>query len=200
MPGTYRSPAETGLYYLKTRYYDPEVGRFISADDPDILEVQDDLYDKNLYTYCDNNPVNRIDEVGDMWELALAGGGTLATGSGFSLGAMGGSVMTALGAITPAGWAVIGTIAVVTVAVVTYSKVKALSKPKCNKMSKGGKQRIYDSGLIGVTLEDLKERLKNPELTGEEKRRLQKQQKAKDARNQQKRQNNKRNSGKKKKK
>ena len=67
-------------------------------------------------------------------------------------------------------------------------------------MSKGGKQRIYDSGLIGVTQENLKERLKNPELTGEEKRRLQKQQKAFGNRNQQKRQNNKRNSGKKKKK
>ena len=25
---------ETNLYYLITRYYDPEVGRFISADDP----------------------------------------------------------------------------------------------------------------------------------------------------------------------
>ena len=67
-------------------------------------------------------------------------------------------------------------------------------------MSKGGKQRIYDSGLIGVTQENLKERLKNPELTGEEKRRLQKQQKAFGNRNQQKRQYNKRNSGKKKKK
>ena len=61
----------------------------------DILGVSNDLSDNNLDIYCDNNPVNRIDEVGDMWELALAGGGTLATGLGFSLGAMGGSVMTA---------------------------------------------------------------------------------------------------------
>lgn len=34
------------MYYLNSRYYDPEVGRFISPDTTDILEVQDDLYDK----------------------------------------------------------------------------------------------------------------------------------------------------------
>ena len=64
---------ETGLYYVSSRYYDPEVGRFISADDVDVLEVQDDLYDKNLYAYCDNNPINRVDEEGDVWELAAVG-------------------------------------------------------------------------------------------------------------------------------
>ena len=32
MPGTYRCPAETGFYYLQSRYYNPEVGRFISSD------------------------------------------------------------------------------------------------------------------------------------------------------------------------
>ncbi|MGN8631446.1 RHS repeat-associated core domain-containing protein [Blautia sp. HCP3S3_G3] len=38
MPGTYRSPAETGLYYLKNRYYDPEIRRFISTDSIDVLD------------------------------------------------------------------------------------------------------------------------------------------------------------------
>ena len=60
-----------GMYYLNSRYYDPEVGRFISPDTTDILEVQDDLYDKNLYAYCDNNPVMRIDSSGTVWHLAV---------------------------------------------------------------------------------------------------------------------------------
>ncbi len=32
----YRYDTETGLYYLNSRYYDPELGRFINADDTDI--------------------------------------------------------------------------------------------------------------------------------------------------------------------
>ena len=62
---------ETGFYYVSTRYYDPEVGRFISADTTDVLGVSGDLYDKNLYAYCDNNPVMRVDEDGEFWTVAL---------------------------------------------------------------------------------------------------------------------------------
>ena len=67
----YYYDAETGLYYVSSRYYDPEVGRFISADTTDVLSVSSDLYDKNLYAYCDNNPVMREDIKGDYWETAL---------------------------------------------------------------------------------------------------------------------------------
>jgi RHS repeat-associated protein len=63
---------ETGMYYLQSRYYDPEIRRFINADDVDVLKAQDDLYDKNLYAYCDNNPVIRKDKYGNLWtELAI---------------------------------------------------------------------------------------------------------------------------------
>ena len=45
---------ETGLYYLASRYYDPEVGRFINADDINVpgmnLTVSSN---KNLYAYCE---------------------------------------------------------------------------------------------------------------------------------------------------
>ena len=44
---------ETGFYYVGSRYYDPEVCRFINADTVDILGVQDNLNDKNLYAHCD---------------------------------------------------------------------------------------------------------------------------------------------------
>ena len=59
---------ETGLYYLQSRYYDPKMGRFINADTTDILGVPGDFYDKNLFAYCDNNPVMRKDVTGHAWE------------------------------------------------------------------------------------------------------------------------------------
>ena len=64
----YLCEKETGFYYVSSRYYDPEVGRFINADTTDILGVQSNLYDKNLYAYCDNNPVVRRDINGYVWE------------------------------------------------------------------------------------------------------------------------------------
>ncbi len=44
----------TGLYYLQTRYYDPEVGRFISQDGIDYADPEA-INGLNLYAYCGNN-------------------------------------------------------------------------------------------------------------------------------------------------
>ena len=55
---------ETGLYYLQSRYYDPEVGRFINADDIDYIEPET-LMGCNLYAYCGNNPVMCMDPNGN---------------------------------------------------------------------------------------------------------------------------------------
>lgn len=54
-----------GLYYLMSRYYDPEVGRFISPDSIDYLEPQS-LLGMNLYAYCNNNPVMYADPSGHI--------------------------------------------------------------------------------------------------------------------------------------
>ena len=60
---------ETGLYCLGSRYYDPEVGRFVNADDPGVIFAKpQELYHKNLYVYCDNNPVVRRDLQGYFGE------------------------------------------------------------------------------------------------------------------------------------
>ena len=57
------------MYYLNSRFYDAEVGRFISADTIDlVLASQTALTDKNLYAYCGNNPITRIDATGKVWE------------------------------------------------------------------------------------------------------------------------------------
>lgn len=63
---------ETKLYYLKTRYYDPETGRFISADDTQFLEPNT-VNGLNLYSYCGNNPVMNVDPNGQSITLAILG-------------------------------------------------------------------------------------------------------------------------------
>ena len=71
----YYYDTETDLYYLQTRYYDPEVGRFISQDDVSYL-APDNINGLNLYAYCGNNPVMATDPTGttEWWEWLLAGG------------------------------------------------------------------------------------------------------------------------------
>ena len=74
----YYFDVETGWYYLNARYYDPNVGRFISPDTTDVLTATPmGLTDKNLYAYCDNNPVMREDKGGQFWNIiagAVIGG------------------------------------------------------------------------------------------------------------------------------
>ena len=57
------------MYYLNSRYYDPAVRRFISADEPELIlnSMESATYDKNLFAYYDNNPINREDETGYTW-------------------------------------------------------------------------------------------------------------------------------------
>ena len=54
---------ELGLYYLKSRFYDSELGRFISPDTIDYL-APDTINGLNLYAYCKNNPVMNVDPSG----------------------------------------------------------------------------------------------------------------------------------------
>ena len=53
---------ETGWYYLQSRYYNPKVGRFISADV--YLSTGQGVLGHNTYAYCLNNPVNCLDSAG----------------------------------------------------------------------------------------------------------------------------------------
>ena len=57
---------ETGLIYLRNRYYDPAIGRFITED-----PAKDGL---NWYAYCGNNPVNYVDSLGLGEKMVVAGG------------------------------------------------------------------------------------------------------------------------------
>jgi RHS repeat-associated protein len=61
----YRYDNETGLYYLQSRYYDPDWGRFINADGQ--LNHTEGFTGVNLFQYCGNNPVNSADPSGKAW-------------------------------------------------------------------------------------------------------------------------------------
>lgn len=61
----YYYDTDTGLYYLQSRYYNPEWGRFLNADS--ILDTQQGLIGTNMYAYCANNPVNNIDSDGQFF-------------------------------------------------------------------------------------------------------------------------------------
>ncbi len=79
----YYYDSELGFYYLQSRYYDPAIGRFISADTSSVLTASPlSLTDKNLFSYCDNNPVARSDYDGEFWNIVI----------GAVVGAIGGAV------------------------------------------------------------------------------------------------------------
>ena len=61
----YRYDNETGFYYLQSRYYNPEIGRFISADS--LMGTKGEILSHNLYAYCGNNPIMNIDPNGYSW-------------------------------------------------------------------------------------------------------------------------------------
>ena len=70
----YYYDTETGLYFLQTRYYDPEVGRFLNRDAVTYADPET-IGGLNLYAYCLNNPVMYSDPTGHApwWDWLLAG-------------------------------------------------------------------------------------------------------------------------------
>ena len=60
----YYYDAETGFYYLNSRYYDPEVCRFINADG--YTSTGQGLLGNNMFAYCLNNPISNVDSSGSI--------------------------------------------------------------------------------------------------------------------------------------
>ena len=71
----YYYDAETGFYYLQSRYYDPAIGRFINADSYASTDATG-LLSTNMFAYCENDPVNKSDPTGEVAPIlvAMAGG------------------------------------------------------------------------------------------------------------------------------
>ena len=155
---------ETRLYYLQSRYYDPATGRFIS---PDSIEYLDPavIHGLNLYAYCGNNPVMNVDPDGTFL---------------ITIGASISSLIYALGALVvaaliessqhPIEKAIKGIGAIIDSAIdsnkqdesvneefVTVPWELSLNFDICFSRERN---RGHDSGLIGKSVDDLKEELK----------------------------------------
>ena len=66
------------MYYLQSRYYDPEVGRFINCDDVNYIGLSESSGAYNPFAYCECNPINQKDTTGSFgtpiqWAFAIIG-------------------------------------------------------------------------------------------------------------------------------
>lgn len=99
----YYYDSETGMYYLHSRYYDPQICRCINADTSDVLTASPtELTDKNLFAYCDNNPVVREDKDGQFWNFVI----------GATVGALVGGVSAAISSYKSTGSISWGSVAI----------------------------------------------------------------------------------------
>ena len=136
----YYYDVETGLYYVSSRYYDPEIGRWINAD---ALVDQSSVLGYNLFAYCRNNPVNMTDTTGNLpffaitaaigavvgavvggvvaaknggnvWAgvgIGAAAGALIGTGAGMAAGAaLAGSITATTGAVMAGGSTLVATV------------------------------------------------------------------------------------------
>lgn len=105
---------EAGLLYLRARYYDPKIGRFISAD-PFWGRLEEPA-SQNRYTYVHNNPLLYTDPLGldadwtKFWDsiITAAGGGLQVAGGVLEMGAGGVLWTVPTGISQVAGGALIG--------------------------------------------------------------------------------------------
>lgn len=95
---------ETGLYYLNARYYDPEIGRFISADSIEYL-APETINGLNVYAYCLNNPVMGYDPSG-TWDWGIFA--SILSGIVYFISAIAGGVLIATGVGAPLGSILVG--------------------------------------------------------------------------------------------
>lgn len=115
----YYYDTETELYYLNSRYYNPEWRRFINADG--LLGANQDIFSSNIYAYCSNSPNNKIDNNGNI------AGALPYIGSGFGSSLAGAILSHPVTASI--GWGVVG-LFLVGSSIYYASKTKTASKPR----------------------------------------------------------------------
>lgn len=153
---------ETGLYYLQSRYYDPEMGRFINADG--LLSTGQGLLGHNMFAYCGNNPIMGYDPSGEInWCGFWTGVAIVAVGVAIvaSAVATGGASLTATGVLISAakvvtaavGVAVAATGVTTTYGAITEKPIVAdVSYVDGNTYDKRGYSVVldFDSNSVGI--------------------------------------------------
>ena len=80
----YYYDAETGFYYLQSRYYDPAICRFINADTFATTDANGFL-SANMFAYCENNPVGNSDPNGEFLNTFIGAAAGAALGAALAL-------------------------------------------------------------------------------------------------------------------
>ena len=88
----YYYDSETGFYYLQSRYYDPEICRFINGDKYSATATG--FLGYNMFAYCNNNPIIAADYDGEWLNIVI----------GAVVGAVIGAATTAIDAYKTGGW------------------------------------------------------------------------------------------------
>ena len=83
---------ETGFYYLQSRYYNPEWGRFLNADG--YVSTGTGMLGYNMFAYCNNNPVMNVDPNGEFF-ISIT---VLCIAAFATVGAIGGGIVAYNGA------------------------------------------------------------------------------------------------------
>ncbi len=119
---------ETSLYYLQSRYYDPNMGRFLNADV--FVSTGQGFGGNNMFAYCNNNPVNAVDSSGMAIGWIIAGVIISVISNGISTAVTGGSakevfIDAAWGGVTEFASAISGRKVCLAVADGVYSAINA---------------------------------------------------------------------------
>ena len=171
---------ESGLIYLRNRYYDPSIGRFITED-----PIRDG---SNWYIYCDNNPVMYVDPLGLYYLEKDKDGQVYAViESGDTLSKISYSEVADANAYLDLNYAEPGFLEVGQRVNITGIYNKNYPVPTNIMLSKT-RHTQGDSGLRDVPDEEISRRARDRNLSGEERRRYQREEKLRGQRNKQKRQ------------
>ena len=155
----YYYDSELGMYYLRSRYYDPGVKRFINADSVDYLGENKTELSYNLFAYCENNPIIYIDK--DGYAVAHIVGGAIGGLSGVALGKflakklkLHGTKKTALIAASAVGGVVLGAFLGPYVAQLSKYGIQLIKK-NISYGAAAGKALCFVSGTLILTEEGL---------------------------------------------
>jgi len=122
------------LLFLYSRYYNPEIGRFINGDS--LLLANQDIISANVFQYVSNNPIINSDYSGhNAISLPWNNMGSVIGGLG-GLAGLGSSAIAGLGAFAPVIAIIAATAAAISTAV-SYSKTKQKKKSQSNNNPKG---------------------------------------------------------------